>query len=267
MFRLFKMRLKDKTAIVTGAGSGIGRGIALALAKEGAHVVAMDVKKGLAIKTAREAEGLGRQALALRGDVRSSKDIDAMVQKTIDKFGRIDILVNNAGVSTMNWMIDLKEEEDWDFNMDVNAKGVFLVSRAVARQMIKQGQGGKIVNIASIAGKIGVRFLSHYTASKFAVVGFTKACALELAPYKITVNAVCPGGVQTDMQKREIGWEAKLKGITEEEVKKSYVRSIPLGRLEAPEDIAKVVLFLCCEEADYITGEAIDVAGGMMLGF
>jgi len=261
------MRLKDKIAIVTGAGGGIGRAIALALAKEGVHVVIMDVKEELASKTAKEVEALGRRALAVRGDVRSSKDIDAMVQKTLDKFGHIDILVNNAGVSTMNWMVDLREEEDWDFNMDINAKGTFLVTRAVARQMIKQGQGGKIVNTASLAGKIGVRFLSHYAASKFAVVGLTKSYALELAPYKITVNAVCPGLVQTDMQRREIGWEAKLRGITEEEVKKGYVESVPLGRLETPEDVAKVVLFLCSEEADYITGEAINVTGGMMLGF
>ena len=261
------MRLKDKIVIVTGAGSGIGRGIALALAKEGANIVIMDVKEEDAKNTAKEVETLGRQALAVRGDVRSSKDIDAMVQKALDRFGSINILVNNAGVSTMNWMVDLREEEDWDFNMDVNAKGNFLVTRAVAKQMIEQGQGGKIVNIASLAGKIGATLLSHYTASKFAVIGFTKAIALEMAPHKITVNAVCPGLVQTSMQKREIAWESKLRGITEEEVKRGYVKSVPLGRLETPEDVAKVVLFLCSEEADYITGEAISVTGGMMLGF
>jgi len=261
------MRLKDKIVIVTGAGSGIGRGIALALAKEGANIVIMDVKEEDAKNTAKEVETLGRQALAVRGDVRSSKDIDAMVQKALDRFGSINILVNNAGVSTMNWMVDLREEEDWDFNMDVNAKGNFLVTRAVAKQMIEQGQGGKIVNIASLAGKIGATLLSHYTASKFAVIGFTKAIALEMAPHKITVNAVCPGLVQTSMQKREIAWESKLRGITEEEVKQGYVKSVPLGRLETPEDVAKVVLFLCSEEADYITGEAISVTGGMMLGF
>mgnify|MGYP001040863333 CR=1 FL=1 len=261
------MRLKDKIVIVTGAGSGIGRGIALALAKEGANIVIMDVKEEDAKNTAKEVETLGRQALAVRGDVRSSKDIDAMVQKALDRFGSINILVNNAGVSTMNWMVDLREEEDWDFNMDVNAKGNFLVTRAVAKQMIEQGQGGKIVNIASLAGKIGATLLSHYTASKFAVIGFTKAIALEMAPHKITVNAVCPGLVQTSMQKREIAWESKLRGFTEEEVKQGYVKSVPLGRLETPEDVAKVVLFLCSEEADYITGEAISVTGGMMLGF
>jgi NAD(P)-dependent dehydrogenase (short-subunit alcohol dehydrogenase family) len=167
----------------------------------------------------------------------------------------------------MNRVIDLSEKE-WDFNMDVNAKGVFLVSQSVVRRMLKHDYGDdkpKIVNTASMAGKYGAPLLAHYCASKFAVVGFTQSLALELAPFGITVNCVCPGYVQTSMQERELVWEAKLRGITTDEVKKDYVAHVPLNRLETPEDVANVVAFLCSRDADYMTGQAINVSGGQAL--
>jgi acetoin reductase-like protein len=257
------MRLRNKVAIVTGAGSGIGHAIALALAKEGANVVIGDVKEDSARTTATEIEAMRRKTLVVKCDVRSSSEVENMVQKTLEKFGKINILVNNAGVSTMALVVDMTEEE-WDFNLDVNAKGAFLCSRAVARQMIKQGEGGKIINLGSIAGKSGEQYYAHYNASKAAVIAFTASLARELAPYKINVNAVCPGSVQTSMQLRELKWGAKLRGMPEEEIKEWMVAITPLGRLEQPEDVAKLVVFLASEEADFITGQAINVDGGIM---
>lgn len=257
------MRLLNKVAIVTGAGTGIGHAIALTLANEGANVVIGDVKEDLAKRTASEIEAMGRKSLGVKCDVRYSREVENMVQKTVDKFGRIDILVNNAGVSTMAPVVDMTEEE-WDYNLDVNAKGVFLCSRAVARQMIKQGEGGKIVSLGSIAGKSGSQYYAHYNASKAAVIAFTGSLARELAPHKINVNAVCPGTVETSMQAREIKWTAKLRGMKEEEVKEGYIAFTPLGRLEQPEDVAKLVVYLASEEADFITGQAINVDGGIM---
>ena len=259
------MRLLDKVAIVTGAGTGIGRGIAKMLAKEGAKVVATDVNEETVNKTADEIRSMGGQALAVKMDVRSSDQIDAMIKKTLDNYGRVDILVNNAGVSTMAAVVNMTEEE-WNYNLDVNAKGTFLCTRAALRQIIKQGKGGRIVCVSSLAGKFGNKYYSHYSASKWAVIGFVKSVAMEVAEHQITINAVCPGRVATSMEEREIGWEAKYLGMSVEAVKKAYVDTVPLGRLETPEDVAKLVAFLASDDADYITGEAIEVTGGMMLG-
>ncbi len=255
-------RLKDKVAIVTGGGSGIGKAICKALAVEGAHVVVADINENAAQESCNELSALGGQYLALKVDVRSESEVQQMVEKTVRKFNRIDILCANAGVSTMNWAVDLTEEE-WDFNMDVNAKGVFFCCKHVARQMIKQGQGGKIINTASMAGKTGAILLAHYCASKFAVIGFTVSLADELAKYKINVNAVCPGFVETGMQERELRWEAKLKDTTTEQIKRKMIEMTPLGRIEKPEDVAKVVVFLASEESDFMTGQAINITGGI----
>jgi len=254
--------LLDKIAIVTGASKGIGRAIAIAFAKEGANVVVNYFKsEDDANDVVKEINALGRAAVPVRADVSKIDEVKAMVKRTIDQFGRIDMLVNNAGVSTMGPLVDLTER-DWDYNMDVNAKGVFLCCQAVARHMIGQ-RYGKIINISSAAGKTGARFLSHYCASKFAVIGLTQSLALELAPYRINVNAVCPGYVETDMQSRELVWEAKLRGISSEEVKRGYLGSVPLGRLGKPEDVAKIVVFLASAQSDYMTGQAINVTGGI----
>nr|MQY69923.1 SDR family NAD(P)-dependent oxidoreductase [Bacillota bacterium] len=190
------MRPSHKIAIVTGAGKGIGRAISLRLAREGADVVIADVDQKGAHKVAEEIKQMGRRSLVLKTDVTKVEDVKNMVEKTIEEFGRIDILVNNAGVSSMAPVVDL-EEKEWDVNMNVNAKGQFLCSRAVAKQMTKQ-KSGKIINNASLAAKRGALFLGHYSASKFAVLGLTYTMAIELAPYNITVNAVCPGIVETE---------------------------------------------------------------------
>jgi len=254
--------LLDKIALVTGASKGIGRAIAIAFAKEGANVIVNYFKsEDDANDVVKEIDALGRAAIPVKADVSKIHEVEAMVRRTIDQFGRIDILVNNAGVSTMGLLVDLTDQE-WDYNMDVNAKGVFLCCRAVARHMIGQ-RYGKIINISSAAGKTGARFLSHYCASKFAVIGLTQSLALELAPYGINVNAVCPGYVETDMQSRELVWEAKLRGISPEEVKRGYLGCVPLGRLGKPEDVAKIVVFLASAQSDYMTGQAINVTGGM----
>jgi len=255
------MMLPDKIVIVTGASKGIGRAIALRLAKEGTNIVIADVDTDEGEKAAQMIRDMGRECLIVKCDVRNSQEVEEMVEKTMRKFGRIDILVNNAGVSSMSPMVEL-EEKDWDFNMDINAKGQFLCSRAVAKHMIKQ-RSGKIVNNASLAAKRGALFLGHYSASKFAVLGLTYTMAIELAPYNITVNAVCPGIVETDMIRREWKWEGDLRGMTPEKVRKEVLSTIPLGRLAKPEDIAGVVAFLASEDADYITGQAININGGM----
>ena len=255
------MMLPDKIAIVTGASKGIGRAIALRFAMEGANIIiaCRDTDEGE--KIAQMIREMGRKCLVVKCDVSNIQEVEDMVEKTIQKFGRIDILVNNAGVSSMAPMVDLKEK-DWDFNMDMNAKGQFLCSRAVAKHMIKQ-KSGKIINNASLAAKRGARFLAHYSASKFAVLGLTYTMAIELAPYNITVNAVCPGIVETNMIRREWKWEGDLRGITPNEVRKEVLLTIPLGRLAKPEDVAGVIAFLASEDADYITGQAININGGM----
>jgi len=256
------MRLFDKVAIVTGGNKGIGRAISLAFADEGAGVVIaardMIAAKGVLV----EIENKGRQGLAVKTDVSKAEEVDNMVQRCLEKFGKIDILVNNAGIVSVAPIIELDEKE-WNLNMDINAKGVFLCCQVVARQMIEQGKHGKIVNVSSLCGKIGCRYLGHYCASKFAVIGFTKTLALELAPYKINVNAVCPGVVETDMLIKEYQSVAKLENTTAEELRKDVLPTIPLGRLSQPEDIAKVVVFLASSDSDYMTGQALNVTGGM----
>jgi len=260
------MRLSNKTALVTGAGSGIGRAIALMLAKEGANVALTGYSNvDLARKTAKEIKEMNGKAIALKVDVRSYEQISKAVEKTFKKFGRIDVLVNNAGVSSMAPVVDMTEE-DWDYNMDVNAKGVFLCTKAVLRQMIKQGQGGKIINISSIAGKFGNKFYAHYSASKFAVIGFTKSVALEVAEHRINVNAICPTHVDTQMTDREAKWEAEHLGISEKEARQRFLATIPIGRFATPEDVAKAVVFLASNESDFITGAEIDVGGGQLIG-
>ena len=261
------MRAKGKVAFVTGAGSGIGRAIALRLSAEGATAIVTDINLDRAEKTAGEVKERRGSATALRLDVTDSKEVTGVVETAWNLFGRIDLLINNAGVSTMNRLVDLTER-DWDFVMDTNARGVFLVTVAVVRKMVNHDYGSdppKIVNVASMGGKIPVLFLSHYIASKFAVVGFTKATALELAPLKISVNCVCPGIVQTPMLEREIAWDANFRKTTPEEVRKAYLTQVPLGRFATPEDVATIVAFLCSHDADYMTGQAVNVTGGQLM--
>jgi meso-butanediol dehydrogenase/(S,S)-butanediol dehydrogenase/diacetyl reductase len=250
--------LAGRMALVTGGGTGIGAAIARALAREGARVCVTDLE----LARANEAAGaIGAAAFALKLDVTNAAETRAVLDEAAKRLGGLDLVCANAGVSTMNRVEDLSEQE-WDFNMDVNAKGVFLTDQAALRLFKRTGVKGVIVNTASLAGKVGAPFLAHYAASKFAVVGFTQSLALEAAPLGIRVNCVCPGFVRTGMQEREILWEAKLAGKSPEQVAQGYVALTPLGRLEEPEDVADVVVFLASDLARYVTGEALNVTGG-----
>jgi NAD(P)-dependent dehydrogenase (short-subunit alcohol dehydrogenase family) len=252
-------KLTGKVALVTGAGTGIGRATASALVAEGAHVAVSDMNYDAAKQVASVLPG----AIPLHLDVTSAASAESAIAQAMSALGAIDILINNAGVSTMRALWDLTES-DWDHNMDVNAKGIFIVTQAVLPGMMER-RGGCIVNTASMAGKRAVPLLAHYAASKWACIGFTKSAAVELGPYGIRVNCVCPGYVATGMQERELEWEAALRGKSVEDIANDYVRLTPLGRMETAEDVAKVVVFLCQPEAAFITGAAIDVTGGANL--
>jgi NAD(P)-dependent dehydrogenase (short-subunit alcohol dehydrogenase family) len=260
------MRLKDRFAGVTGGAMGMGRCIAETLAAEGAMVAVTDIDLKLANQVAEDIRKKGGQAEAWKLDVSDRREIKKVIKEIVARFGRIDIWVNNAGVSSMVSFLQLTEH-DWDYLHEVNGSGVFFCSQAAAGYMVKEGRGGKIINIASMAGKRGgnAPYLAHYVYTKFGVIGLTQAMAKELSPSKITCNAVCPGYVATPMQERELVWEAKLRNLTPEAVKQSYIDDTPLGRLETPQDVANMVLFLASSEADFITGEAINVNGGAFM--
>ena len=253
--------LRGKRAIVTGGATGIGAAIAGALAATGVRVAVADLDGAGAESLAAR---LGGGHSSCRLDVTKRADVQATFAGLIGQLGGLDILCANAGVSTMRLVQDLTDE-DWDFNMDVNARGVFLTNQAAVRHWLASGSKGTIVNTASLAGKWGAPWLAHYSASKFAVVGFTQALAREVAPHGIRVNCVCPGFVRTGMQSREVGWEAELRGLSREAVLAEYVAQTPLGRLETPEDVAKTVLFLASDLAGFVTGEALNVTGGVRM--
>lgn len=252
--------LAGKRALVTGAASGIGRAIVRAFAGAGARVAVTDKNGEAAAALARETEG----AIAASLDVTSAAETARVFDHVFQAFGGLDILAANAGISTMNPVAELSEAE-WDANMDVNAKGIFLSNQAALRRWLASVSPGVIVNTASLAGKIGAPFLAHYSASKFAVVGFTQALAREVAKRGIRVNCVCPGFVRTSMQEREIAWEGRLRGLKPEEVRAEYVSLTPLGRIEEPEDVADVVLFLASDLSRFLAGEAINASGGVLM--
>jgi NAD(P)-dependent dehydrogenase (short-subunit alcohol dehydrogenase family) len=249
------MRLSGKTAIVTGARRGIGRAIALALAREGSNVVVSDISREDCQKVVDEIEELGRKGLALKCDVSSSAEVEDMVKRTVAEFDRVDILVNNAGIVAFKPFLELTDEE-WDKTLNVNLRGQFLCARAAAGEMIKNKRG-RIINIASISsGGCGIAFplIAHYTASKGGVVALTEALALELTPQGINVNAICPGAIDTDM----------VKGVKEGGQLKQVLARIPKGRLGQPDEIASLAVFLASEESDYISGAAIVIDGGWL---
>jgi meso-butanediol dehydrogenase/(S,S)-butanediol dehydrogenase/diacetyl reductase len=253
--------LTGKRAIVTGGATGIGLAISRQFAAAGMRVAIADLNEAGAIAAARE---LGPQHIGVAIDVRDRAGVAAAFDKIASVFGGYDVLAANAGVSSMKLVVDL-EDSDWDFNFDVNAKGIFLTNQAAVRHFLATGNKGVIVNTASLAGKWGAPWLAHYSASKFAVVGFTQALAREMAEHGIRVNCVCPGFVKTGMQSREVEWEASLRKMTPQAVIDDYINQTPLGRLEQPEDVAKTVLFLASDLAGFITGEALNVTGGVRM--
>lgn len=245
-------------AVVTGAGAGIGAAIAAELSRRGHDVVVADVDEASARSVAAGLEG----GVSRRLDVTDPGACDALAREVVDSYGRLDVWVSNAGISKMQRFVDVAPE-DARRTMEVNTLGVFFGGQSAARAMIELKTPGVIVNTASMAAKAGgVPFLSDYVASKFAVLGLTQAMAYELAPYGIRVNCVCPGFVATAMQAREVVWEAELRGVTPEVVRQGWIDATPLGRLETPEDVAKVVAFLASEDAAFLTGEALSVNGG-----
>lgn len=256
------MTENGRLALVTGAGGGIGAAIARRLGRDGYSVAVTDLDAGAARRVSEEIEGRGGEARAYALDVTDGIAIRAVLDEAVGAFGQLAAWVSNAGISSMRPFVDLTEE-DWDSNVEVNAKGPFLCGQAAARRFIEQGGGGTIVNVASMAGKRGAApYLAHYVASKFAVVGLTQAMALELAPHGVRVNSVCPGYVATAMQERELVWEAELRGTTPKAVREAWVADTPMGRLESPEDVARVVAFLVGPDAGFVTGEALAVNGG-----
>jgi len=257
------MLLKDKIAIVTGAGTGMGKAIALRYAREGAHVVAAEIDAASGQQTAAEVSAHDRRGLFVRTDMGKVADINAMVAKAVETFGQIDILVNNAGVTKSLSFFDVTEA-DWDWMHSVNARGVFFCMQAVAREMVKRNQG-KIINTASIAGK-GFRGTSNiaYAGSKGAVIAMTRIGASQLAKYNINVNAICPGATRTSMYERIMKQITEREGITEEQAIARMDVSIPLRRSNTPDDIANMAAFLASAEANNITGQSFNVDGGLM---
>jgi len=257
------MILAERVAIVTGAGNGIGNATALALARAGAHVVAADTDGRAAKATADAIAALGRQSLALDTDVGDVAAIDEMVSRVMATFGRIDILVNNAGVTRRAYIMDLTEA-DWDRIMRVNAKGVFFCLQRVAREMIPRA-GGVIVNIASIAGK-GYAGTSNaiYAASKGSVISLTRIAALQLARHNINVNAICPGTTVTALSEGNVAARAREEGLSVEDMIRRRNTAIPLGRPNDPQDVAALAVFLSSPAARNITGQSINVDGGVI---
>jgi NAD(P)-dependent dehydrogenase (short-subunit alcohol dehydrogenase family) len=254
-------RFDGKGVVVTGAAQGMGRAISAAFLAEGARVVLSDINGEGVNATANELGGSG-DAVGMRCDVTAKSDVDALVSRAIDHLGRIDIFVNNAGTITMRPTVELTEE-DWDLCMDVNAKGVFLCTSAVLPHML-EGGGGAIVNIASQAGKRGYKLFAHYCASKAAVIVFSKGVALEVAP-TVRINCVCPGIVNTDMMEREYAWEEAMTGESKDSIRKRWMAGIPMGRFQEPEHVARVAMFLASDDASEMTGQAINVTGGMVM--
>ena len=257
------VRLTGKSAIVTGAGRGIGRATALLFAREGADVLVPDLDRAGSEAVAKEVQALGVKGVPLEMNVTRSADIQRMVETALREFGHIDILVNNAGITQVRDSMTLTEA-DWDRTLNLNLKATFFCSQAVAREMAKQ-KAGVILNAASISGRSGKPMMVDYCASKFGVIGITQALALAWAKHGIRVNAVAPGIVDTDMWvgvDRE--WSA-LEGQPTGTMKRLRVATIPLGRIETPEDVAKVYAFLASDDAAYITGQTVNVCGGLQL--
>ena len=248
-----KINLTGKVALVTGASRGIGQATAIDLAKAGADIVVNFIgNEAVAQETVEKIEALGRKAIKIKANVGDADDVQAMVDEAIATFGHIDILVNNAGITRDGLLIRMKDS-DWDEVLNINLKGVYLVTKAVAKLMVKQ-RAGRIINMTSVSGVTGNVGQANYAAAKAGVIGFTKTCAKELAARGITVNAVAPGFIETAMT-----------DVLPEKIKEGIAATVPFGRMGQPEEIASVVTFLASDFASYITGQVLNVDGGMVM--
>ena|SRR3989338_4879888 len=247
-----ELSLEGKVALITGGARGIGKELALRFAKEGSDIAICDVNMELLEQTAEEIRGMDKDVLVFKADVTSSTEVQNMLDKILDKFKKLDILINNAGI-TRDGLILRMSEEDWDKVIAVNLKGSFVCTKAAAKVMLKQ-RFGKIVNLASIIGIMGNIGQANYAASKAGIIGLTKSVAKELAPRGICVNAIAPGFIKTEMT-------AKLP----EDIQKKMLSVIPLGRFGEPKDVADLALFLSSESSSYITGQVIQIDGGMLM--
>jgi len=258
------VELSGKIALVTGSARGIGKAIALKFAQEGARVALNDINDESLKEAAREIQEVGREKVVYRkADISKSEEVEELTQYMVEKLGVIDILVNNAAISRIISFLDTSERL-WDRIMEVNLKGAFLCCKAVIPGMIKK-EKGKIINMSSQSGKRGSTWHAAYCVSKFGIIGLTQSLALELAPYKINVNAVCPGVVFTPLWEEQAANHARRRGIDKKQVKEDLVKKIPLGRLGTPEEVANLVLFLASSRSDYMTGQAINMSGGSIL--
>jgi D-sorbitol dehydrogenase (acceptor) len=253
------MRLEGKVAIVTGGASGMGRAICLRYASEGAKVVVADMNQAGA-QTVVDEMGEG-QGAAVQVDVRRQDQVQRMVDTAVERFGGLDILVNNAGVGKIIPFLETTEQ-DWDFMFDINCKGLLWCSQAAARQMISQGRGGKIINLASQAGRRGEALVLAYCASKACVISMNQSIGLALAPHKINVNAIAPGIVDTPFWDEVDRQFAALLGMEVGEPKRTFTKNIPLGRMSVPDDITGAAVFLASSDSDYMTQQTINVDGG-----
>jgi 3-oxoacyl-[acyl-carrier protein] reductase len=247
------MLLSGRTAVITGSARGLGKSIAMKLASMGANIVLNDIPSSEALdETAEEFKKAGYNVAVTRGDVRNQDDVKAMVKTAIDSFGALDILINNAGI-TKDKPFAMMSEDDWDIVLDINLKGAFLCTKLAAKQMMKQ-RYGRIVNMASVAGRYGNKGQANYSASKAGLIGLTKTTAKEFASRSITCNAVAPGIIRS-----------KMTDVLPEGVREKYLENIPLGRFGTPEDVANVVAFLASDDAAYVTGQVIDIDGGLVM--
>lgn len=247
------MNFEGKTVIVTGGSRGIGRAIALDFAKSGANVVVNYNRNAeKAEDVVKEIEAIGPKGLAVQCNVSKQEDVDALLKATVDTFGTVDFLVNNAGITKDTLILRMKEN-DWDAVLDTNLKGTFMTTKVIGKYMLKK-RSGRIVNITSVVGLMGNAGQSNYAASKAGVVGFTKSIAKEFASRGLTVNAVAPGFIESDMT-----------DVLSDDVKEMYSKAIPLGKMGKPEDVANAVKFLCSDMSKYITGQVIQVDGGMLM--
>jgi 2-hydroxycyclohexanecarboxyl-CoA dehydrogenase len=252
------MKLAGKTALVTGAGRGIGRAIALALAREGSDVAIADITAAAAEAVAAEVEALGGKALALPVDLTRRADVERMAEDTLARFGQIDVLVNNAGWDRMGLFLDT-DEDTWDRIIAINLKAMLYVCKAVLPSMVARG-AGKVVNIASDAGRVGSSGEAVYSATKGAVIAFSKALAREMARHRITVNAVCPGLTETPLLQSLRDQSPRMERILD-----AVTRATPLGRVATPEEIAGAVVFFASPEAEFVTGQTLSVSGGLTM--